>query len=456
MKYYFKIFLLIVFSVFSFSISAQEIDYDKLLNKEIDVVNPVYMPVVGLGIGYLNFFGDVKNNGSNPLMGSLALKVSGQAFVDPNNHFKGSLYVMLTMPGATPLCVNQRNYSIPLENKNFASDVFIFGINGHYDFDHFISKSALIRPFVALGAEFFSFNSKTDSFGSFYDRNGIKHDNVKYNYWTDGTIRNRPQTDERDSYIMKPDGIYETDLSSTSEPYSKNVLAIPIEFGVDFAVSNRTNIRLGYAFHYTFSKKIDNIDNPSGNDAIGYTYVSLYFDLFSDPRTKKQQLLLATIEDEGYDNMWDDEDGDEVRDLMDACPKTPKGIPVDTVGCPFDSDLDGVADYLDKDKNTLAGAIVDRDGIEIPDAQVWDVLNQEALPRDQVEMYISIMNNLAAGSGRKNGNAVIPDKFKALDGDKDGYISFDEVLKAIDAFFDFDTDLTTQDIYELNEFFFAQ
>ena len=31
-----------------------------------------------------------------------------------------------------------------------------------------------------------------------------------------------------------------------------------------------------------------------------------------------------------------------------------------------------------------------------------------------------------------------------------------EVLKTIDAFFDFDSDLTTQDIYELNDFFFSQ
>jgi hypothetical protein len=50
----------------------------------------------------------------------------------------------------------------------------------------------------------------------------------------------------------------------------------------------------------------------------------------------------------------------------------------------------------------------------------------------------------------------IPQKFTKVDSDKDGYISFDEILDEIDDFFDFKTDLTSDDIYELNDFFFAQ
>jgi hypothetical protein len=459
MKHICKIALLLIVSVYTISIQAQERDWEKMLTQTVEIANPVYMPVVGVGMGYLNFFGDLKNNGSNPLMGSLAIKANVHAFIDQGKHYKFNLYVMLTMPGATPLTVNQRNYSVPAQNFNFASDMYMIGLNGHYDFDHFIKKTAPIRPYISVGGELLSFSSKSDKFGYYYDSKGIKHDKVAYNYWTDGTIRNVPQSDERQSYLMERDNVFETDLrsdSSNTETYSQNIFAIPLEFGVDFTVSNRTNVRLGYAYHYTFSKYIDNIKNASGSDAIGYTYISLHFDLFSDPKVKQQQLLLAMIDEEGFDNMYDDEDGDGVRDVIDLCPRTPNDVPVDTAGCPFDGDQDRVPDYMDKDKNTLPGAIVGRDGIEIPDAQVWDVLNQEALPRDQVEMYISIMNSLAAGSGRKNGSVEIPEKFLSLDADKDGYISFDEVLKTIDAFFDFDTDLSTQDIYELNDFFFAQ
>jgi hypothetical protein len=151
-----------------------------------------------------------------------------------------------------------------------------------------------------------------------------------------------------------------------------------------------------------------------------------------------------------------DEDGDIVEDINDRCLHTPSGVAVDSVGCPFDTDLDGVPDIEDKQKDTPKGAIVDRDGIEIPDDLVWTNLNQEALPRDQVEMYLQIMNNLGNGTGRRLGSVVIPDKFKSVDADGDGYVSFDEVLKTIDSFFDFDNDLTTQDIYELNDFFFSQ
>ena len=41
---------------------------------------------------------------------------------------------------------------------------------------------------------------------------------------------------------------------------------------------------------------------------------------------------------------------------------TPAGAPVDQVGCPLDSDGDGVYDYMDKHPNTQAGLKVDEYG----------------------------------------------------------------------------------------------
>ncbi|GAB3383880.1 OmpA family protein [Spongiibacter taiwanensis] len=60
-----------------------------------------------------------------------------------------------------------------------------------------------------------------------------------------------------------------------------------------------------------------------------------------------------------------DEDGDGVPDESDQCPGTPKGVQVDSVGCPLDGDNDGVADYLDQCPNTPAGAKVDEVGCSI-------------------------------------------------------------------------------------------
>jgi OOP family OmpA-OmpF porin len=60
-----------------------------------------------------------------------------------------------------------------------------------------------------------------------------------------------------------------------------------------------------------------------------------------------------------------DSDGDGVPDDKDRCPNTPRGVAVDSSGCPLDSDGDGVPDYLDKCPGTPAGAKVDSDGCEI-------------------------------------------------------------------------------------------
>ena len=64
----------------------------------------------------------------------------------------------------------------------------------NYDFDHlYKKKERRIHPFVSLGISTIFFNSKTDSFGGYYDTDLGTHVDAKYNYWTDGTIRNISQ-----------------------------------------------------------------------------------------------------------------------------------------------------------------------------------------------------------------------------------------------------------------------
>jgi OmpA-OmpF porin, OOP family len=60
-----------------------------------------------------------------------------------------------------------------------------------------------------------------------------------------------------------------------------------------------------------------------------------------------------------------DTDGDGVTDDLDKCPDTPKGVQVDTEGCPLDSDGDGVPDYLDKCPDTPKGMAVNSMGCEL-------------------------------------------------------------------------------------------
>ena len=76
-----------------------------------------------------------------------------------------------------------------------------------------------------------------------------------------------------------------------------------------------------------------------------------------------------------------------------------------------------------------------------------------AVGRNEIEFYLRRADSYSA---RRGTGVPIPDKFKAIDTDKDDYISFDEMLKEIDRFFDFESSLTAGDIYELNSFFFSQ
>ncbi len=80
-----------------------------------------------------------------------------------------------------------------------------------------------------------------------------------------------------------------------------------------------------------------------------------------------------------------DADNDGVADRKDKCPDTPKGIMVDSKGCPVDKDKDGVADYQDECPD-VAGVVAlkgcpdkDGDGVADKDDQCPDVAGTIAL-----------------------------------------------------------------------------
>ena len=71
-----------------------------------------------------------------------------------------------------------------------------------------------------------------------------------------------------------------------------------------------------------------------------------------------------------------DKDKDGVWDKIDMCPDTPRGVQVDSVGCPVDTDKDGVPDYLDHCPGTpleargyvdSVGCALDTDGDGVED-----------------------------------------------------------------------------------------
>ena len=440
---------------------SQELD-ESLFTREVDVENPVYMPVLGIGTGYFNFYGNV-NDAFYSYTSKLGVRVNLAAFLDKKNkYFRGNFIFMMG-----ELTGNQRYIPEKIDpdfkNLNFKSNISSFGFNVQFSFLKPLKRRNLFEPFISLGIETLQFETKADYF--FGD-----NQDLPYYYWTDGTIRGEKQANNNsNAKIITRDYVYETDLRKENQSglgaYNQFNVAVPVEIGVDFNMSSRVTLRAATSLHYTFtdliddkSSKAENPDLPDykgngKNNMFSFTYVSLHVDLFSPPRTITEESALINLDDYDF-TLYDDEDGDNVMDMADKCLGTPDGIPVDEDGCPFDDDGDGVPNYLDREPNSRPGAIVDEYGVEINESMMAELLNTEAIKRSDVEAYLTLhrMQNRA----RRGDAPPIPAKFKKSDTNNDGYISFDEHIKSISDFFDGKSDFTPEDLKEQQEFFFEQ
>ena len=434
---------------------AQEDQIDDLLNVKVINENPILKPLISIGSGVLNFHGDVRNNVSNEVMGNYGLKLNVSTFIDRKRFFRANFYMIYGQ-----LSGNHRDLSVLDNNLNFKTDLVDFGVNLEYSFEHIFKKQNAIHPFISVGME----NIQFTPFGDLEDSN-----KNPYNYWiwTNGTIQYmRPvDSDFITSSNLRRDYNYETNLRVREKndfdlgKYSLNSFSLPIDAGLDFRISDRISCRLGTSLHFTFTDYLDNVSSKGtyirgkkGNDIFTYNYFSLRFDLFSDPKTQILEKMFAEMEFD--DVMFGDDDGDFILDPVDECPGTPFGVVVDTSGCPLDNDNDGIPDYLDEELNTPSGAWVDEKGKALAEEDfIARMLNREnAISRAEVLAYYE---TIGKGYVRK-AITEIPAKFKIFDKDKDGYISFDELLDGIDAYFDNRVKFTVEDIYELNNFFFEQ
>ncbi len=447
--------VLVLFALSATRVNAQG-GYEALLFEEVEVPNPVYMPVLGVGPGITTYFGELDNDTRNLLRGKPSVRINIYQYIDKMHYYRGNIFIILgTLTGV------ERNYqpinsstSLAHSNTNFESTIFDVGVSFEYNFGHWIKGDDKVRPFISLGGEYFSFNSKTD-----LRHNGTGED---YTYYPDGTIRTN------DGTIIERDYEYETDLRDLDlygrGKYNKNSMGLVVDAGLDFPMNDRVTFRLGTSLHYTFTDDIDNISKENTSERIGnnmndmfsVTYITLNLDLFSDDETIIMEKYFADISGEFSYDLIADSDNDGILDLVDDCPSTPSGVAVDQeTGCPLDNDNDGVPDYLDEEPNTFPGSIVDDKGRSMTAEEVVEELPYELTAVNRNEAYM-IPVSRSSYNYTQGATQEIPDKFKPLDTDSDGYISYQELLDAINNFFDFESELTAQDIYELNEFFFAQ
>ncbi|MFC2137988.1 hypothetical protein ACFLTE_07425 [Bacteroidota bacterium] len=438
--------------IISPSLISQEIDWEEMLLKEVEIENPVYKPVIGIGGGIMNYFGDIEGGNRNYLIGQPALRITVSMFADNKHYFK--LNINGNLLGKVGKSVMNADPAI-FEYSAFETSIFSGGANFEYNFGNFFSGQKRIRPFIAIGAEFLNFNAK----GNIYY--GEDQDRLYY-AWDDGTIRNidqdDPITQNTSIVILQRDNEFESSFTTiNNESYARQVLSIPIDGGLDYSISDRATIRFGASFCLTSSDYLDGYKSGSGfldNDRYLFTYTSFFYDLWSDPESiLVEQLFLDITDFMDFSDLTADEDNDMVLDFSDECPNTPFGVQTDTVGCPFDDDNDGVPNYMDKELNTAAGVFVDKDGVTMSEDDLLALLDWSlALNRDDAFKTGAYRMNKFAGIE----NLTIPEKFKFVDYDGDGYVSFFELLQAIDEYFDYDSPLSSSDLQDLNDFFFAQ
>ncbi len=480
----------IVFKIFSFSLLlflllghfnlfAQDEDeayYMNMLIQEVEVENPVYKPVISLGAGILHYLGDIKNPGKSPLQGQPGFRFNISTLVGKKNFYKLNFYFLygnlLGHDFDISRAMQQDRSKLLLDedlnpiyhNSSFKTELLILGTTFEYGFGHWLGLTKRFKPFVSLGVSSLNYSPKGNIyFGDELDKN-------YYHFWNDGTIRNLAEThpDSWRSAILKFDNEYDVDLRSKNYHdignYSSFSAVIPIEVGFDFYLTYRVNLRIATSLQYAISDLIDNYDknvasrygtaHNERNDMFMYTNFSLNFDLFSDPKYIKIEQEFAELDYFDYDVMFADQDGDGVFDRFDECPDTPLGVEVDSLGCPFDMDGDGIPDYMDDEDDTPLGAIVNDRGVKLSESVLTQMFERGTAVRREEIRVIPVAPIWTRSISFTPG--VIPQKFRNIDLDGDGYISFQELLQAIEKFFDGSLNLSVEEIYELNNFFFSQ
>ena len=376
-------FLLLASSTFAFEVKEDSIPEKKKLPKQ-----QFYSPTIGLGIGMFKFYGDVLDvQKGNPLVSNIAydLHVKQQL----NSFLTAKFYVLFGS-----LSANER---YPDRNLNFKSTITTGGFALMYNFDHLLPKNRKLNPFISLGIESIEFHSKTD----LYDAYGNK-----YNYWSDGSIRNLAEDDPNanQSIIIQRDYTYETDLRELDYDgkgkYPERTFGVPIGAGVQLHLTKNIDFTLGTTLHMTFTDLIDNVSGGSegerigshegtkGNDKFLMSSFSISYNFLNHKNDKPVKDFEEEIDYLAYD-------------FIDECPWTPAGVEVDDKGCPLDKDTDFVPNYKDDELETREGAPVSPNGVEMTDDMIFEAYQRYI---DSTGMFADTENRVIAAEKKAKTN----------------------------------------------------
>ena len=168
----------------------------------------------------------------------------------------------------------------------------------------------------------------------------------------------------------------------------ESAISIPFGLGIRINVTER----LEFEASLNWAVGMGDIDHGFDDGSDGYKSfnISLHYDLFTPGQNSDDEYFddsyYADVDFVKLEN--EDEDGDLVVDLDDYCPKTPIGVKVDANGCPLDDDNDGIANYIDQQKNTPDGSIVDEFGVRLTADKYHSMYSEyEAASRKYANFY---------------------------------------------------------------------
>ncbi|MFN8165317.1 MAG: hypothetical protein U0X76_03885 [Bacteroidia bacterium] len=424
------------------------------------------MPVIGFSQGVMNFNGDIGYDRLNqPLWSRSGFQLEIQNHTE--NRLSFGVYIL------SGRLLGEDNSDI--RNLNFKSSIVAEGIRVRYELLSNRTSEQVLIPYITAGIEYLSFKSKAD----LKDANGNP-----YHYWSDGSIKNMDENDPNaaNAVDLHRDYVYETSIRDANldgfGKYKESCFSVPVGVGVRFKISSKTSLDFSTMLHMAMTDYIDGITSNgtegrmgnNKNDKFFFTSVGFKIDLGAEPDyASKGSRYIPDVRGVDFNALArDDADGDGIPDVADDSSGTPEANQVDAKGKPLDKDDDGIPDYRDKELNSAAYAVVNEDGVTITEEMIEEQFRKDSLAAlPAVIEYLHAYDKLSErkpdieekwtqshSTGEEH--SIIPDIYKRLDIDGNGYITPKEISGAIDEYMAQRSPYSVQEFFDLIDFFFSQ
>jgi hypothetical protein len=414
--------------------------------------------ILGSSLGTYNYLGDISSFGDNSLSKNLSSNLYLGYKIHPNFHFNiESSYGKIS--GFEQNKIIQHNFSTTLIGGGINLKILSNG--------WLVKSNSKIIPYFNLGAFYY----QTTVLSDLKNQNG-----ATYYYWSDGLIRNKPQSPENLSTArqMKRDFINETNLADF-KGFTPTFLAYKGGVGFEFYVNKFSNYFIEFNYSYCNTDFLDGLEFGLNNDAFFAVNFGLELNLkgIKNKFAEKKDAKKLSKELNFESLLVLDSDADGVADVEDQCMDTPSGVKVDNQGCPIDSDKDGIPDYMDEQNDTPNGMYVNEKGVGLTPEEIANIIPKDTIgiKRDEICKYypemckidendllfLALNNGLFEKITNQNTSQLsLNEVSKLVDINNDKKISKEELNNYILLYFKGKTPLKSYDIHLLIEHYFDQ